>query len=103
MVQDIEELRKEKEHLLRREDARKSLLNFSRQRNLERRRLKAEIKALKNPGSQTAKNLAKNLAKRSGKILFKNAVLLGKHLSTVAAEQNKTKPKRKKKKSRRKR
>lgn len=94
----LEELKEEKERLLRRSKAKQSLINLARQRKMEREKLKAEIQALKNPGSKTAKNLAKNIGKRSAKILFKGAVGLGRHLSTVSAEQNKQTKKRKKKK-----
>lgn len=101
MVQSITQLKAERDRLLKRENAKKILIDTSRQRKLERDRLQAEIRALKNPGSQQAKTVAKNIARRSGSILFKNAVSLGRHLSKVAAEQNK--PTRKNKKSRNKR
>lgn len=102
MVQSIEQLEAEKKRLLLRQRAGKALIDISNRKALRRRKLKAEIKALNNPGSLQAKSVARNIARRSGIILFKNAVALGRHLSTVAAEQNKP-VRKKKKKSRRKR
>ncbi len=91
----IEELRRRKMLLLGRDKARKELRNAQLQRRLERKRLKAEIRALSNPGSIVARNIAKKIAIRSAKIIFKGGVALGKHLSAVAAEQNRPVRKRK--------
>ena len=88
MVKSLQQLRQEKQELLVKAKARQVFSGIIRHRLMERKRLKAEITALKNPGSVTAKRVAKKIAKQSGKILFKNAVVFAKHLGKVAAEQN---------------
>ena len=102
MVKSIQELEREKKRLLLREKASKILIDLTRHKKLKRQKLEAEVRALKNPGSQSAKNTVRRLTRRTGKILFKNAVKLGRHLSTVAAEQNQPDRKKSKKSRRRK-
>lgn len=101
MVKSINELKEEKRRLLLRQKAEQVIIGVSNRKALERKRLQAEVNALKNPGSLQAKRVLKNITRRTGLILFKNAVALGRHLSKVSAEQNR--PTRKKKMSRKKR
>lgn len=92
----IEQLKDKKEKLLREKNARVSLMNFSKQRDLERKKLKADINALENPRSAAARRTAIKISVKSGKLAFKAALGLGRHLMAVSAEQNK--PVRKKRK-----
>ncbi len=87
MVNTIQRLKKKKKGLLQKLKAEKSLLLLKRQNKLEEKKLRAEIKALQNPGKVQAFNVAKSLAKRSGKLLFKGTLIAGRHLSEVAKSQ----------------
>lgn len=97
----LQQLKEKKERLLRESNARKSLQNLAMRRRLERKKLKAEIKALENPKSIVAKRVAKRIGKRAGRILLKNAVAFGRHISAVAAEQNAPTRRRRRTKTRR--
>ena len=98
MVSTIQRLKKKKKSLLEKLKDEKSLLILKKQNKLEERKLRAEIKALKNPGKGQAFNIAKGLAKRSGKLLFKGTVIVGKHLSAVARQQSQMDERERKKK-----
>mgnify|MGYP003145741092 CR=1 FL=1 len=91
----LTQLRKENEMLLRKKNARESLQALAIKKKIEARRLKAENAALRNPGSVAAKKTAKRLAVKSSRAIFRGALAIGKHLSAVAAEQNRPAPKRK--------
>jgi len=69
----IEELRKQKEKPLREAKAKQSLRNLAAQRNAEERKLKAEIRALKRPGSIRAKKTAKKASISFGRSLIKGS------------------------------
>ena len=87
-ILSISQLKDKKEMLLRKDKAKMSLLIFSRQKNLERKRLKAEINALENPTSTTAKRIARKIGIKSAKVLFRGGLAIGRHLNKVAMEQN---------------
>lgn len=95
MGKSLEQLKKENERLLRKRNARQSLMNLSLKRKLERKRLVAENKALRNPLSTSARKAASKVAVKTSVAFFKGAIAVGKHLSAVAAEQNMQKPRRK--------
>lgn len=76
MTKSLETLRKERERLLRKKRAADSLAKLSRERDLERKRLKAEIKALKNPGSKSARKFFVGAARRAGKFLKERAAIV---------------------------
>lgn len=99
MVRSLEQLRDEKEALLRKERGKRSLDNLALRSKVERKRLKAEINALKNPKSQTAKRVARNLSLKSATLLFKGGMFLGKHLAKVAREADRPARKPTKKKT----
>lgn len=107
-ILSITQLRDKREMLLRKRKAKVSLLILSRQKNLERKRLKADINALENPTSAAAKKVARRIGIKSAKALFKGGLAIGRHLNKVAMEQNmadrkaKMKSKTKKKTRRRK-
>lgn len=88
MVKSLEQLKKERNLLLRKANAKNSLIALSRQRDVERKKVRAEITALKHPGSVVAKEIAKRIAIKSGKKLLQGAFAIGRHLSEVAAEQD---------------
>lgn len=91
----ISQLERKKAELLRKAGVSKKIDNIAKQAALKRARLKAEIKALQSPRSIRAKMIARNLAVRSGKALFRGGVVFGKHLAVVAREQDMPTKKRK--------
>lgn len=102
MTKSLEQLKKERNLLLRKANAKNSLQALSIQREVERRKVKAEITALRHPGSVVAKRTAKRIAIKSGRALFRGVFAIGKHLSEVAAEQNRPERKRRVTKKRKK-
>ncbi len=96
MVKSLGQLERERNILLRKANAKRSLQNLARQRAIKRRRIKAEINVLKNPKSIAARKTALKIGEKSVKVAFKGALLLGKHILAVAAEQNAKPVKRRK-------
>lgn len=77
----------EKKKLLMKSNAKKTLMANKQRDMLERQKLEAEIKALKNPGSVRAKNVAGSLGKRTGMLLLSGSKALGRHLGALARDQ----------------
>ena len=77
----------EKKKLLQKSNAKKTLMANKRRDMLERQKLEAEIKALKNPGSTRAKNVAGSLGRQTGSLLLKGTKAFGRHLSALARDQ----------------
>ncbi len=73
MVKSLKELRKERDELLRKANAKKSLDSLAMSRNIEGRKLEAEIKALKNPRSIQAVKTFKRLGKSFGRSILRGA------------------------------
>lgn len=94
MAKSLEQLKEERNLLLRKANAKNSLMALSRQRDVERNKVKAEIIALKHPGSIVAKRTAKRIAIKGGRALLRGAFAIGRHLSEVAAEQDRSVRKR---------
>lgn len=89
MVNTITKLRREKAILLSKAKNKNQFNTFLKQKSFEERKLRAEINALKNPKSTTASATAKKIALKFGRLSFRASVSLGKHLGTVAREQDK--------------
>ena len=71
MVKSLKTLRRENKMLLEKSNAKKILADKKKREILERQKLEAENRALRNPGSTQAKATAKSLGFRAGKLLIK--------------------------------
>lgn len=87
MTKSLKQLRKEKKMLLQKSNAKMILMNNKKRDMLERMKLEAEIKALKNPGSVRAKKVAGSLGKRAGQLIIKGSLAIGRHVTQLAREQ----------------
>lgn len=104
MPQSLESLKKKRDGLLRKAKARKSLMDLSKVRELERKRIKAEIFALENPKSIKARKILRSTSGKVGRFLKKRASVISQNLERIAREdEKKRRPMRKKKTVRRKR
>lgn len=101
MVKSLDQLRKEKKALLQKSNAKKTLMANNQRDMLERQKLEAEIKALKNPGSTRAKNVAGSLGMKTGRLLLKGSKALGRHLGNLARDQREAERKQSKRGNRR--
>jgi len=88
MVNTITKLRREKARLLAKANNKNQFNTFIKQKSFEERKLRAEIKALKNPRSTTASATAKKIALKFGRLSFRASISLGKHLAAVSREQD---------------
>ncbi len=86
MVKSLEQLKDERDTLLRKKNAHMSLRRLAIRRKLERKQIQAEVKALKNPKSMAAKKTARRLVIKSSIALVRTGVAIGKHLGKVARE-----------------
>ncbi len=82
----LEQLKRERNRLLRGSKARASLDSLSKARNLERKKISAEISALKRPGSLAAKKSLKSAAGKFGKFIKKRADIVTENLDRMARE-----------------
>lgn len=87
----LEDLKKERNRLLlkqskklRYSSAKASLQSLAKARKLEERKLKAEIFAMKHPGSMAAKKSLKVTSGKLGKFLRKRAQIVKKNLDELA-------------------
>jgi len=100
MVKSLEQLRKERDKLVRISNARASQDNLSQSRRLEGKKLKAEISVLKNPRSTAAKKSLRSAGKRFGSFITKKAKILGQNINAALEEEQrkerakKSRPKR---------
>ena len=90
----LEQLKKERDSLVKRQNknlrkaaAKKSLDDLSRARDLEEKRVKAEIFALKNPRSLKAKKSLKKASGKFGNFIKKRAAIMSENISEAAREQ----------------
>ena len=101
MVKTITELRREKamliEKVVRKAKNKKLFNTFIKQKSFEERKLRAEIKALKNPKSTAAATTAKKIGMKLTKLSFRGSVLLGRHLAAVSREQEQAQRKKRRK------
>lgn len=103
MTKSLEQLKEERNILLRKKNAKQSLLRLAIKRKIERKQLEAELKALKNPRSSVAKKTARRLLIKSSIALVRGGRAIGKHIAKIAAEQNRPQPVRRIRKKRKKR
>jgi len=73
MGKSLAQLKKEKAQLLKKLGLKKASLESIRKEEAEKRKLEAEIKALKNPGSAVARERAKKSAIKLGRFLKQTA------------------------------
>lgn len=94
MGKSLEQLKKERDALLKKNIGRKSLENLSRKRALEKKQVEAEIRALKNPGSMQAKASLKNAGRILGGFIGKRARILSANINaSLEAEERRAKKK----------
>jgi len=77
--------------LLRKAKAKSSLDSLARSRKLERKKLKAEISALKNPGSLVARKSLRSATSKFGGFLKKRATIINENLSALEEKERKKK------------
>ena len=87
MVKSLEDLKRERDALLRKGKAKASLQSLSTQRELERRKIQAELRALKNPRSIQARKIAINLSRKVSIGIFKGGKILMKGIDIIAERQ----------------
>lgn len=97
MVKSIATLKKERDRLLRGAKKKDAFASTQRAQNLERKKINAEIKALKNPGSVAARRSFLNASRKVGSFLSKRGAIINANLNRMAAEE----ARKSKKKSRR--
>lgn len=102
-MKTLAQLRREKAELLKRAKNRELFKTFIQQKKFEEKKIRAEIKALKNPRSTSAKVTATKIATKTGRLFAKGSILLGRHLAAVAREQNAPTPMKKRSTKRKKR
>lgn len=83
----LEQLKEENEKLRRVKIGRDSLQRLSEKRNLERKKLIAENKALRNPGSIRAKKTFLAISGKFGRIIKKGTLAVHNNLERIAAEE----------------
>jgi len=83
---------------LRRAKSRESLESTARAKNLERKKINAEIRALKNPGSLAARKSFRNITRKAGSFLVKRGKIINDNLVRMAAEDARKSKKKSRKK-----
>lgn len=83
----LEQLRRENARLKQKARGKESLEKLSQERDLERRKLTAENKALRNPGSGLARKQFKSAAGKFGGFLKRGALRIHENLERQAAEE----------------
>ena len=87
MVKSLEDLKREREALLRKANARASLQSLSTQRELERKKIQAELRALKNPRSIQARRIAINFSRKVSIGVSKGGKILMRGINIIAERQ----------------
>ncbi len=109
-MKTLTQLRREKVELLKKaKDKDKSLRirklidTFAKQKEVEKRKLRAEISALKSPRSTAARRTVIKLTVKAGRLFLKSSRGIANHLAAVSREQGKRPMKRKSTKNKRRR
>ena len=109
MVKTIEDLKKERDNLLRKKSrtarwsaAKKSLEKLGSAKRLEEKKLKAEIRALKNPGSAEARKKLRSAGSKFGAFVKRRAAIVSENLNELSSENPspRSRPRKKTKRSR---
>lgn len=87
MVSKLEELKKKKAMLLKKEGLKSANLESLKQRAAEEKKLKAEIFALEHPESSKAKDAFKSASKSFGSFIARNATLVARNAVRLEKER----------------